>query len=114
MEHNNIYNANKAAEAMPMTYGMSDELRNGPLLQAISSLSTSDKRCLISYISEEVEVESLEEDEWDIQDTSDLEPYTLDELYARIQESHEQYLRGEYYTEEESREMLKKEFPWLT
>ena len=55
-----------------------------------------------------------EEDEWDSQDTSDQKPYTLDELYARIQESHDQYLRGEYYAEEESREMLKKEFPWLT
>ena len=98
MEHNNIYNANKAAEAMPMTYGMSDELLKSDLLQRIDSLSTSDKRCIISYISEEVEIDSLEEDEWDRQDTSDLQPYTLDELYARIQESHEQYLRGEYYT----------------
>ena len=113
MEHNNIYNANKAAEAMPMTYGMSEELRNGPLLQAISSLSTSDKQCLISYISEEVEVESLEEDEWDQEDTSDLEPYTLDELYARIEESHAAYLRGEVLTAEEAREELRKEFLWL-
>ena len=55
----------------------------------------------------------MEEDEWDRQDTSNLEPYTLDELYARLQESHEQYLRGEYYTEEEVRKELKEEFPWL-
>ena len=98
-----------ACETAAMTYGMSDELLNSDLLQRIDKLSTSDKRCIISYISEEVDC--LEEDEWDRQDTSDLEPYTLDELYARIQESHEQYLRGEYETEEEVRKELKEEFP---
>lgn len=102
-----------AAEPVAMTYGMSDMLRNSDLLQRISGLSTKDKKCLIRYISEEVEVDELEDDEWDLQDTSDLEPYTLDELYARIQESHEQYLRGEYFTEEEVRKELKEEFPWL-
>ena len=102
-----------AAEPVAMTYGMSDTLLGSDLLQRISGLSTQDKRCLISYISEEVEVERLEEDEWDRQDTTDLKPYTLDELYARIQESHEQYLRGEYYTEEEVRKELKEEFLWL-
>lgn len=52
-------------------------------------------------------------DEWDFQDTSDLEPYTLEELYARIEESEEQISRGEYQTEEEVREEMRKEFPWL-
>ena len=99
-----------ASEPVTMTYGMSEYLLNSGLLTQISDLSTRDKQCLISYISEEVEVEELEEDEWDHQDTSDLKPYTLDELYARLQESHEQYLRGEYYTEEEVRAELKKEF----
>jgi hypothetical protein len=103
----------KAAEPMAMTYGMSDELLASDLLNRINGLSTKDKKCLIRYISEEVEVDELEEDEWDRQDTSNLEPYTLDELYARIQESHEQYLRGEYYTEEEVRKELKEEFLWL-
>ena len=112
MEHNNIHD-DRCAETAAMTYGMSDELRNGPLLQAISRLSTSDKRCLISYISEEVEVDSLEEDEWDRQETSDQEPYTLDELYARIQESHAACLRGEVLTAEEARAELRKEFLWL-
>ena len=113
MEHNNIYNANKAAEAMPMTYGMSDELLKSDLLQRIDNLSTADKRCIISYISEEVEVESLEEDEWDQEDTSDLQPYTLDELYARIQESEDEISRGEYYTAEQSNALLKEKYPWL-
>lgn len=101
-----------ASEPTAMTYGMSDELRNSDLLDRINGLSIQDKQCLIRYISEEVEVEELEEDEWDRQDTSDLKPYTLDELYARLQESHEQYLQGEYYTEEEVRAELKKEFLW--
>ena len=113
MERNNIYNGTRAAEAMPMTYGMSEELLQSGLLQRIDRLSTADKRCIISYISEEVEVENLEEDEWDRQDTSNLEPYTLDELYARIQESEDEISRGEYFTEEEVRKELREEFPWL-
>ena len=112
MEHNNIHD-DRCAETAAMTYGMSDELRNGPLLQAISRLSTSDKRCLISYISEEVEIDSLEEDEWDCQETSDQEPYTLDELYARIQESEEDIRNGRILTVEESRKQLRERFLWL-
>ena len=68
---------------------------------------------LVNSGTEEMEVEQLEEDEWDLQDTGNLEPYTLEELYARIDESHQQYLRGEYVTSEESDAMLKEEFPWL-
>jgi hypothetical protein len=103
----------KVCDQIAMTSGMSDSLLNSGLLSQISGLSTQDKQCLIRYISEEVEVEQLEEDEWDLQDTSNLEPYTLEELYARIDESHQQYLRGEYVTSEESDAMLKEEFPWL-
>lgn len=44
---------------------------------------------------------------------NDLPPYSLDEIYARIAESHQQYLRGEYITAEESDRMLKQEFLWL-
>jgi len=111
MDNNN--RNNRVAEPVAMTYGMSDELKNSDLLSRISDLSVSDKQCLIRYISEEVEVEGLEEDEWDRQDTSDLEPYTLDELYARIQESEEQYRRGEYYTAEQSNALLKEKYLWL-
>ena len=102
-----------AAEPVAMTYGMSDLLLGSDLLQRISRLSTNDKRCLIRYISEEVEVEELEEDEWDRQDTSNLQPYTLDELYARIQESEDQISRGEYYTAEQSNALLREKYLWL-
>ena len=107
------YTGTKAAEPLAMTYGMSDELRNSDLLDRISNLSLSDKQCLIRYISEEVEVDQLEEDEWDRQDTTGLEPYTLDELYARIQQSEEDIKNGDVYTEQEVRAELRKEFLWL-
>ena len=102
-----------ASEPVAMTYGMSDYLLNSDLLDRISGLSTRDKQCLISYISQEVASDEDDDDvDWDLID-KDLPPYTLDELYARIEESHQQCLRGELYTEEEVREELKKEFLWL-
>ena len=113
MEYKDNYPGTKAAESFAMTYGMSDELRNSDLLTRISNLSVSDKQCLIRYISEEVEVDQLEEDEWDRQDTTVLEPYTLDELYARIEESEKEYERGEYYTAEESNALLREKYAWL-
>ena len=67
MEYKDNHLSTKAAESFAMTYGMSDELRNSDLLTRISNLSVSDKQCLIRYISEEVEVDQLEEDEWDRQ-----------------------------------------------
>ena len=111
MEYNNI--SDRCAETAAMTYGMSDELLNSDLLQRIDRLSISDKRCIISYISEEVEVASLEEDEWDREDTSGLEPYTLDELYARIEASEEDIRNGRVLTVEESRKQLREKFLWL-
>ena len=105
---------NKVCEPMAMTYGMSDYLVNSGLLTQISDLSMEDKRCLMGYIAQEVSCEEDDDDDvdWDAMD-SDLPPYTLEELYARIDESHQQYLRGEYVTAEESDAMLKKEFLWL-
>ena len=101
------------SEPSAMTYGMSDYLVNSGLLSQISNLSTSDKQYLMGYIAQEVAEEETEDDvDWDLID-KDLPPYTLDELYARIEESHQQYLKGEYMTEAEVREELKKEFSWL-
>ena len=96
-----------ASEPVAMTYGMSDHLLNSGLLSQISELSTRDKQCLISYISEEVAEETDDDDvDWDLID-KDLPPYTLDELYARIEESEAEIERGEYYTAEESNALLK-------
>lgn len=108
-------NNDKVCEPMFTTYGMSESLVNSGLLTQISGLSTEDKKCLISYIAQEVTCDEDVDDDavWDTYDNG-LPPYTLEELYARIDESHQQYLRGEIYTEEEVREELKKEFPWLS
>ena len=97
----------KVREPAAMTYGMSDYLVNSGLLSQISNLSTKDKQYLMGYIAQEVAEEEAEEDDvdWNLID-KDLPPYTLDELYARIEESHQQYLKGEYMTEAEVREEL--------
>lgn len=102
------------SEPMSMTYGMSEKLVNSGLLTQISGLSIADKKCLISYITQEVVSDEDADDDaaWDTFD-SDLPPYTLEELHTRIDESHQQYLRGEYVTAEESDAMLKREFQWL-
>ena len=96
----------KVREPAAMTYGMSDYLVNSGLLSKISNLSTKDKQYLMGYIAQEVAEETEEDDvDWNLID-KDLPPYTLDELYARIEESHQQYLKGEYMTEAEVREEL--------
>lgn len=104
----------KVCEPVAMTYGMSDSLVNSGLLTQIRDLSTEDKKCLIGYISQVVAYDEAEDDnvDWNAIDR-DLPPYTLDELLSRIEKSHQQYLRGEYSTEAEVREELKKEFLWL-
>jgi hypothetical protein len=102
-----------ASEPVAMTYGMSEYLLNSGLLTQISDLSTRDKQCLISYISEEVAEETDNDDvDWNLID-KDLPPYTLDELYARIEESEAEIERGEYYTAEESNALLKEKYLWL-
>ncbi len=104
----------KAEEPMAMTYGMSDYLVNSGLLTRISDLSIKDKKCLLCYIAQEVAVDESEEDDvdWDLMD-KDLEPYTLDELYARIEKSHAAYLCGDFVTAEESNALLKEKYLWL-
>lgn len=94
---------------------MSEALLSSGLLTQIHALTTQDKKCLIGYITQDVANDDDDGDDdvdWDKMD-KDLPPYTLDELYARIDESHGQYLRGEYSTEAEVREELRKEFRWL-
>ena len=106
-------NSNMVSEPMAMTYGMSDNLVNSGLLTQIRDLSTADKRCLIGYITQELAYEETDDDvDWNLID-KDLPPYTLDELYARIEESEDDIKNGRVYTEAEVREELRKEFSWL-
>jgi hypothetical protein len=68
----------------------------------------------MGYIAQEVAEEEAEEDDvdWNLID-KDLPPYTLDELYARIEASEEDIRNGRVQTEAEVREELRKEFSWL-
>ena len=104
----------KVREPSAMTYGMSDYLVNSGLLSQISDLSTKDKQYQMGYIAQEVAEEEAEEDDvdWNLID-KDLPPYTLDELYARIEASEEDIRNGRVQTEAEVREELRKEFSWL-
>ncbi len=40
-------------------------------------------------------------------------PYTLEELYARIDEAEANVAEGMWLTEEESRNRIRQKFPWL-
>lgn len=40
-------------------------------------------------------------------------PYTLEELYARIDEAEANVAAGMWLTEEESRNRIRQKFPWL-
>ena len=96
----------KVREPAAMTYGMSDYLVNSGLLSKISNLSTKDKQYLMGYIAQEVAEETEEDDvDWNLID-KDLPPYTLDELYARIEASEEDIRNGRVQTEAEVREEL--------
>ena len=55
---------------------------------------------------------SEEDATWDKHD-SDVQPYTHDELMARIEEGEAQFERGEYKTHEQLMAELKEEFSWL-
>ena len=46
-------------------------------------------------------------------DDASLQPYTMEELQERIDESEAQFERGEYITHEQMMADLKEEFSWL-
>lgn len=95
--------------ATALTYGMSTELRESELLNIVRNLSHEDKRCLIRYIygTEEGYQDSLEELH------EEQQPYTMEELNARIDESETEIERGEGKTFEEMMRDFKKDLLWL-
>ena len=70
--------------------GMSAELRDSGLLNMINNLSSKDKTCLIRYIHgmEDADQKLFE----DISD--DTQPYTMEELNARIDEAEVEIENG--------------------
>jgi hypothetical protein len=102
--HNDI-----ASEPAAATFGMSAELRNSSLLTEVQNLSREDKHCLVRYLynTDEAGLNSFEE----LND--DHQPYTLDELNARIDEAEEEIERGEGKSFDEMMAGFRKELLWL-
>ena len=92
-----------------LTYGMSYQLRESGLLDAVSRLSREDKKCLIRYIhgTEEPDAEQFE----NIEDNRT--PYTMEELNARIDEAEIAIDKGEGKSFEEMMDGFRNELLWL-
>ncbi len=90
-------------------YGMSANLRESGLLSKIESLSRKDKVSLVRYIygTERAGIDDFEH----LND--EQQPYTLEELNARIDESEAEIERGEGESFEEMMNRFKKELLWL-
>ncbi len=103
--HKNIVND----AAIAHTYGMSDELRDSGLLSTILGLSSQDKACLIRFIHES------ENHNLDVFDEiyDDMQPYTMEELNARIDETEEEIERGEGKSFEEMMNGFREQLLWL-
>lgn len=95
--------------AASLTYGMSEQLRNGSLLNEILALSHEDKECLVRFIykTNEVDAEAFA----DLED--DQQSYTMEELNARIDEAEEEIDRGEGKSFEQMMEGFRKQLLWL-
>ena len=96
-------------EPAALTYGMSSELRESDLLIKIRDLSREDKKCLIRYLHQ---VDDTLDDEMEFLDYNS-QPYTMDELNARIDESEEEIARGEGKSFDEMMKGFKEELLWL-
>ena len=100
---------NSVEEPAALTYGMSAELRDSGLLSMINNLSSKDKTCLIRYIHgmENADQESFE----DLSD--DTQPYTMEELNARIDEVEAEIENGGGKSFKEMMDGFKQELLWL-
>ena len=98
-----------ACEPAARTYGMSTDLRNSRLLDEVRNLSREDRLCLIRYIydADESGLDKFEEL------ANDQQPYTMEELNARINEAEEEMEHGEGKTFEEMMNGFRKELLWL-
>jgi hypothetical protein len=106
---NNKTHDDLVSEPAAVTYGMSDELRSGSLLSEVGKLSRKDKECLVKYIFETEEIGLEAFDAFN----DDQQPYTLEELNARIDEVEQEIERGEGKSFQEMMEGFKKELLWL-
>ena len=95
--------------AVASTYGMSAELRNSGLLNAVQALSSEDKTYLVRYIHSTEEPNANEFEEVHDEDL----PYTMEELNARIDEVEAEIAQGHGKSFDEMKDDLKKKLLWL-
>lgn len=102
-------NIDMACEPAIRTYGMSANLRNSKILDEVQNLSREDRQCLIRYIydADEGSLDKFEKLE------DDQQPYTLEELNARIDEAEAEMDQGEGKTFDEMMDGFRKELLWL-
>ena len=95
--------------ASALTYGMSSELRESGLLGMIRDLSHDDKACLIRYLheTEAPDIAAFE----DLDDNQ--QPYTLEELNARIDEAEAEAERGGGKSFDEMMNGFREKLLWL-
>ena len=97
------------SEPIAMTYGMSADLRNSGLLNEVKNLSREDKHCLVRYL-----YDTNEDDLNNFEELNDnQQPYTMEELNARIDEAEEEIERGEGKSFDEMMAGFRKELLWL-
>ena len=95
--------------AAALTYGMSAELRNSELLNMVRNLSHEDKVCLIRYIYGTEKPDAVYYEEL----VDDQQPYTMEEINARIDEAEAEIDRGEGKSFEDMMNGFKKDLLWL-
>lgn len=92
-----------------MTYGMSDTLRDSGLLRQVENLNHKDRIDLIRYI---YRIDSPDVNAYDNL-CDDEQPYTVEELYARLDESEAEAERGEGMSFDDMMSGFKEQLPWL-
>jgi hypothetical protein len=104
-----IIHNDMASEPAAMTYGMSAELRNSRLLNEVQNLSREDKHCLVRFLydTDEAGLNNFAE----LND--DQQPYTMDELNARIDEAEREIDCGGGKSFDDMMAGFRKELLWL-
>ena len=104
-----IIHNDMASEPAAMTYGMSAELRNSRLLNEVQNLSREDKHCFVRFLydTDEAGLNNFAE----LND--DQQPYTMDELNARIDEAEREIDCGGGKSFDDMMAGFRKELLWL-
>ena len=104
-----IIHNDMTSEPSAMAYGMSAELRNSRLLNEVQNLSREDKHSLVRFLygTDEAGLNNFAE----LND--DQQPYTMDELNARIDEAEQEMNCGGGKSFDDMMAGFRKELLWL-